>query len=78
MSCQGERSDTCFQDTLKPSLGAHHLFPTACKESRFPAPKNRKAAALDGIEYKTVLKAGIRSLPEAFYRNLEFASLLPG
>ncbi len=27
--------------------------PVVFKESRFPAPKKRKAAALDGIDYKT-------------------------
>ena len=39
--CQGERSGSCLQDTLKPSLGVNRLFPTArlsCKQLPDPSP----------------------------------------
>jgi len=58
---------------LRGVKGSHHQFKHAhgrlvTKESRFPAPKKRKAAALDGIDFKVAHP--VKDIPIGTLRNI--------
>jgi hypothetical protein len=55
----GERSGTCLQDTLKTSLCANRLFPTArlsCKQLPDPSQKRRLAKSSVIREHGSLLQ----------------------